>query len=467
MGRTPGPESPPAYSLRFEPDGSFKLDGVQGRGTPQARAFRLELEGISRIFAAHLEPPALDLVDVAMAAYAADRVCRRAPRGAPRRMYDHRWVRRLELTVPVRVPDLWRDGDAGRQLEGFLGWLTEDHWHFRFVGRPREDGSAPWELLSLAPSDPEIALFSGGLDSFAGLCNRASRSGGRTFVLVAGATNGRLRGLQRRLLERLKEARPGWSLVHLPIPMGLSLGSRSYDDEERTQRTRGFVHGVLGTTVALALGAEAAFCYENGVGALNLPVTPAQLGTQGGRSAHPLALARLADLVERVVGKRVRVELPYLFQTKGEMCGAVPADLRRIAEEETVSCDGFPQRQSRWTHCGKCTSCVLRHLALSASGGLDLTRTYRVRLDQLAVEELPYEFKAMLLQARRMRGALKGGDPWADLVRAYPDLEAAVLRLESHGWDPDELRTGVTRLFTRYLQEWDLLRDRPLLLPLT
>lgn len=466
MESLPGLPVLPAYSLRFEPDGRFGFEDLRWGGPSRAGAFRLDLEAISRIFAAYLRPPVLDLVEVAMAAYAADRICRRSPAGAPRRMYDHRWSRRLELTVPVRVLDLWRDGDVGRRLEDLLGWLTEDDWHFSFIERPRASGYTPYELFDLAPSDPEIALFSGGLDSFAGLCDRASNGGNGRFVLVAGGTNGRLQGVQRRLVERLGEVRPGWHLVHVPIPMGLSHRPGIADAEEQTQRTRGFVHGVLGTAVALALGADAAFCYENGVGALNLPITSAQLGTQNGRSAHPLALERLADLIERVAGRRVRVELPYLFRTKGELCSSLAPDLLRIAED-TLSCDGFPQRQSGWTHCGRCTSCILRHLALAVSGGPGAASGYRLRLDQVPADALPYEFKAMLLQARKMRGALEAPDPWAGLGVVFSDLEAAVLRLQRHGWDPVALRTGLVRLFTRYIEEWDLLRDRPLSLPLT
>jgi hypothetical protein len=149
-------------------------------------------------------------------------------------------------------------------------------------------------------------------------------------------------------------------------------------------------------------------CYENGTGALNLPITRAQLGAQNARSAHPVALTAIGDLIELVTGKEFKVRLPFLFWTKAEMCENLPRGELGGVVALTVSCDGFPGRRKGSPHCGKCTSCVLRRHALHVGGlgHLDAADGYEVSMYASPSDEPIEALQAMNHQVDTLRGAL-------------------------------------------------------------
>src|SRR5207248_1931665 len=146
--------------------------------------------------------------------------------------------------------------------------------------------------LFASPRTPEtaVALFSGGLDSLAGLGR--DLQAGRPLVLVSGATTGRISSVQANLLSAvatsLHRALPSvivpFSLIAAPTP------------GERSQRSRGFMFLVLGFATAITAGLRQLRVYENGVGAINLPYLESQVGTHSTRAMHPLTLDKAEHL---------------------------------------------------------------------------------------------------------------------------------------------------------------------------
>src|SRR5439155_17259832 len=69
-------------------------------------------------------------------------------------------------------------------------------------------------------------------------------------------------------------------------------------------------------------------------------------------------------LVSRLRGKPFSIENRSIFLTKAEMCQE--KSVRHAAEgiANTFSCDGLTRRGE---HCGFCTSCLLRRLALEGA----------------------------------------------------------------------------------------------------
>lgn len=107
-----------------------------------------------------------DLLDVAMAVYVADRLVKRERK-------DGAWLpRRLRLKIPVAEPMRWKE--LGPQLASLLEWLTTDQWSFKFVAEQTHHRERPASALPLMHSDkPFVGLYSGGLDSLAGVVAQA------------------------------------------------------------------------------------------------------------------------------------------------------------------------------------------------------------------------------------------------------------------------------------------------------
>ena len=408
-------------------------------------------------FSSELAPALADMVEVGVAVYAADRMCRRKLGGAD--TYQHSWHRRMRLTVPVRDPSLWNSEEVQERLGAVLTFLTDDEWHFRFSRHEGPSRALQGSLSNALPRPPRaVALFSGGLDSLAGFCQEAVQRPEASFVLVSAWTNRRLLRRQISLARAIPES-TGRKILPVFVHFGLRRGGSTYNDDERSQRTRGFVHGLLGAAVALAMEEEAVACYENGVGALNLPLSPVQLGAQSARSAHPLALSQFASLVEVVTDRRFDFRLPFLTHTKGRLCRAIGQLNLSALVQETVSCDAFPRRVRGKPQCGWCTSCLLRRQALKVAGlgSADPPGEYEVDVHAPGPRnpDLEWNLQVMLQQVRRLRLAISAPDRWGGLVLAYPALDQTVQALAALGWDARQLRAGITEVYSLYCSEWE------------
>jgi len=453
------PESPPAYTLSygFGPDGQPHVV-VDGGRRSLHNHYHVGDETITRAFGALLSPELADLVDVALAVYVADRLCPRRHREAS--AYDLNWTRRFYIRVPLRNPELWSQSSVTRALKQLLWFFTEDKWSFEFVPRTRGPRSTEIQagLFPMNPASPvTAALFSGGLDSLAGLCAELADSQRDTFVLFAGSTNTEARAVQRRLIAEVR-ARFGREVILVTVPFGLRDRAPGQHDES-TQRSRGFVFMALGAVTAIEAGARGLAIYENGVGAINLPYTDGQLGAHSTRSVHPAALAAMADLVTLVTGRDFAFRLPFLFHTKGQVCARLAdAGLGSLGSTAN-SCDGFPQRVPGHPHCGRCTSCLLRRQALWAARLHEVDRDTHYIHDVLGdLARVPdrrlHKWRAMLHQVARLQGALNQDSPWRALSREYPQLVEVAAGEIATAMASSGAEERLVDLYRRYCDEW-------------
>jgi len=125
---------------------------------------RLEMPGPS--IYQNLGAVALDLVHLAAYVYTADRLLSRGAKD----VYGERWKRRLHFVVPVRARAVWEASEVTRLLGQTLGFLSDDSYTFTFVDFQQDE---PTQQTYLALPDYDsatsVALFSGGLDSLAGV----------------------------------------------------------------------------------------------------------------------------------------------------------------------------------------------------------------------------------------------------------------------------------------------------------
>lgn len=363
------------------------------------------------------------------------------------------WSRRLHLIIGVREPDRWSDTAIHDPLVGLLRSLTDDDWLVDFVPRvaPERAAECIQFLFESAPGGDAVALFSGGLDSLAGLA--ADVADGATPLALSVESNSRLAKCQRDVLGSFNLGL-GTSILRVPVPLHL----KSVPAMEKSQRARGFGFLALAAATAALAGLEVVHVYENGIGAINLPYTAAQTGAHGTRAMRPETLVRAAQLFSLALEHRLTVVNRSQYLTKAEMCAALPEALHATIAL-TESCDtAFAYRGSGPPSCGRCTSCLLRRQALASAGLCDLDPPSNYRVDAFAGppmnDKAPYELRAMLSQAARLQRALSN-DPanaWPRLVHEYPDLVRAVQALRSTPGSGPEI--AITDMLRRYVNEW-------------
>ncbi len=440
----------------------YDFSGESPGGIDQAHYY-LRGRHIEQPFMRRLSPTDRDALDIAMAGYTADRRSLRE-----RRKKTSTGLRDIRIRLAVREPDVWNSLDVKEELHRLFEWMSGDLWSIDLDscgGLKKEDVGTDY-LFATQPEGPSaVSLFSGGLDSLAGFATQLKAESCRSHVLVSAYTNSRLRKQQGRqvavidrVLRRDEFERQMPTLEHVSVPMGIykALG----EDVEKSQRMRAFVYLTIGVITARQAGSDTLQVYENGVGALNLPLNETQLGVDNYRGVHPRSLMMVESLFSKVFGQEIHIKNPFQFTTKAEMCEALPQVGLSDAIRDTLSCDKFPLRIEGTPQCGVCTSCILRRHALEAAGldGCDPTDGY-IHDILGSREDVPVDkridFQVMRGQADRIRSALESPNRWQSLVRLYPDLHVysqEIARRECIG-----LKTAqeqIVDLYGRYCNEW-------------
>lgn len=413
---------------------------------------------IASSFGQLLDPLEADLIDIALFAYLADRLSLRRKRANPH--YRLLWTRKLQLKIPVRCLSIWEHEKNHRMLEELLRYFTEDEWRIEFTARQLEKRKSEIQsslFSQSAPSQLRVALFSGGLDSFAGISQQLRDLPSHYFVLVSGVTNPRQGASQRKQIDAIKTIAAN-RVIHVPVEFGIRHETELA--EERSQRTRGFLFMAIGAVTALNSGAENLYIYENGIGAINLPYDGSQLGTANTRAVHPIAVLRMSQFISQIFNTKFGIENPFLFKTKSEMCAHLKVgDIGKYIEL-TFSCDSFPIREKGKPQCGTCTSCLLRRLSLESAGLSihDSSSGYVIDLlhhpANLSADKLKPLF-AMEWQAQRLKLCLEDKESWKLLTKEFPTLMDIVAELcLSYAVEPEVMRSNLLQLYARYVREW-------------
>jgi 7-cyano-7-deazaguanine synthase in queuosine biosynthesis len=412
--------------------------------------FMINDDAIAREFSMAVDPVLADALDIAVDARMADRLALRE------QFVDNEHVRchrRLRITAAVRNPELWNDALIQNGLVETLSFLTQDSWEFKFVKRDfgRKSDAQQHLFGPCQLRDPDVGLFSGGLDSFAGTCIQFAEESRRHFVCVSASPTNIHLGFQRRHFHHLLE-QFGQQGTHVSVQYCMRGAAKTL--QEPSRRTRGFVFLLLGAVVALSAGSDRLHVYENGIGAINLPYDLSQVGTDTTRAMHPRSLRNVALLVSQVVGRPFAIENRSMFVTKVEMCRH-PAVARAAAGiAHTFSCDGL---RHSGEHCGFCTSCLLRRHALEQANLAEFD--HRLYLNDCVSPEWHPKRRqirgllAMTWQASRLRRCLSSTAEWRNVMLEFPELQLAVVELTSERNRPD-VPEEIIRLYRKHVADW-------------
>jgi hypothetical protein len=414
---------------------------------------------LSRAFGSILPSRLADLIDLAMAVYFADR---RTPR--LRSSFEWTGHRNIRIQLPMRNLEIWRSAKVITSLVEQLSWFTEDSWEFEFTKLNLHRKSEFEEALFASPvAYPNISLlFSGGLDSLAGLCTLMDKNQDCSFILISGCTSQLISGIQRNLIRELTRYWQSQSreLRSVMIPFGIRKPEGNIQ-EETSQRTRGFVFLLIGAVASFMAKSKALYVCENGIGSVNLPYNEGQMGIDNTRGTHPVSLIGMSDFINLVLEQRLPIVNPFEFSTKGEMCQALKKLNLDALIKMTVSCDGFPLRiHDSPSQCGICTSCLLRRCSLHAAGlsDADPGTSYRFDLKESFVrlsDWQRYPLMSMLDQVDRIHMCVSSSAPWQALVEAFPELMEIQHRVSEHrNLSLPEIEESYIRMYRAYTEEW-------------
>lgn len=285
-----------------------------------------------------------DFLSIALAVFAGDRFVLRG-KG------EDGWTRIIHLRVAVAEPDRWKPLEA--KLASTFRFLTGDVWSVEVTG----GGSIVPEVSPRMSDRNEICLFSGGLDSLLGALKLQELD--RSPLLVSQGSP--------------KEIGPQVTLAH-------DLGLASYRFEGRVNerwkapyepstRGRSILFFAYGALAASACGLTVVHVPENGLIAINAPLTRRRVGSLSTRTTHPHFLSGLNSIFAE---SGMQVELRNMFetQTKGEMLRECTHDDKEALAAKSYSC-GKGKRLNK--QCGRCVPCLIRRASIKEAGLEDLT----------------------------------------------------------------------------------------------
>lgn len=343
----------------------------------------LPIEELHRYFSWN-DSVEFDLLVTASTLYVVDQLVSRS-------LFVDNWTRQLHVSIPVQEPVLWNN--ASITLADALLSLTGDAWQLSFCQRnvPVDiDVYRRRKLRPLYPA-PTACLFSGGTDSFVGCVDYLEKNEGAVDLIShydLGSTAKKTQLLLAASLNQLYsqrfnlfQARIGASLKINHHP-GMYGKINNPTKKESTFRSRSIVFLALGLYLIRAHNSQTSSTLlipENGLIALNPPLTDSRLGSCSTKTTHPIFLEKFQAALS-LLGITNPIQNPLFTKTKGEILlqTASPKIVYEYARS-TVSC-AHPTRRQGWyrrnvNHCGYCVPCIFRRAAMHQIG-LDFGSDY-------------------------------------------------------------------------------------------
>jgi hypothetical protein len=299
--------------------------GVSARPGKGVDLLRLDLSGpnqnvtvrvhdITKRMVTNIPDLLVDLLEVAAYVYSADWATRRGGPGLRKLGAD--CSRQFHFVIPVRDPHRWSSPEVVDALTDTLGFLSDADYRFdfeRYSGATHIQQYLEFSEQELSGFKPdEVILFSGGLDSMAGVTEEIFGSG-KSAVLVSHHSSTKIFSRQRDLAEELR-GRASGKLFHVPV----KVDKKGKLNHEFTLRSRSFLFASLAAVVGRMFEKPHVRFFENGVVSLNFPILAQIVGARATRTTHPKVLAGFGKIFSAIFGEDVIVENPFAWKTKAE-----------------------------------------------------------------------------------------------------------------------------------------------------
>jgi len=385
-----------------------------------------------------------DLIDLASAVYIADWFSGK----------QQSVKKTILIRLPLRNAVIFNQSKIQNELQNLLNTYTGDHWSFQIYQRncPGRLAETCGRQLQLFDEKSEVALWSGGLDSFAGLYGRISDKTANHYTLLGTGSNTQIQGKQTGLAQAIQRAgKISVKSIQIPIHCRYQ-GIRTPTNP--VFRARGFVFKLIGAVCAMLARQTRLFIYENGYGAINLPFRRSEVGLAHTRSVHPISLIKTGEFISHVVEAEFTYENPYLFSTKTQMCNAI-GEHAKLAFD-TITCDRRYRQADQPSQCGYCSSCLLRRIAFINVFGYDHTE-YVATHGSLPRRRKDYEhFWAMKEQVVKLREILDSTEPWQDMSQRYSELPRIVRQMSRvYSIERSAVEKQLLQMYHNHVHEWE------------
>ena len=315
----------------------------------------------------HLPDRTLDLLELAAYVYCADRMSSRGPKDA---VEYQAWARSFHFVVKVRDHNFWSQNNVSACLSRALQFMAGDR-EYRFSFQPGHStpktGLFDDEQFRMENSQNlDVALFSGGIDSLAGVLNHLETTDEQVCLVSHQSQPGTVR-TQGKLVEALKNHYPN-RVSHYKFECHLK-GIRA---AEETQRTRAFLYTSIAFAIAQAYGQGEFSVYENGITSINFPRRADLTEARASRTTHPRTMYHLKQLFSLLGEGEMQIRLPFLWTTKTDTLALLMAGQHPELITSSVSCSKTFQNLGQATHCGGCSQCIDRRFAAYAAKADDI-----------------------------------------------------------------------------------------------
>lgn len=311
----------------------------------------------------HLPERILDLLEIAGYVFCADRL---HSRGSKDNLEYHSWSRLFHFAIKVRDFDFWNTPTVKEKLKEALVFMSGDRT-YQFAFQPGH--STPPadmfdnETFQIEPQqDVKVILFSGGLDSLAGIVECLENSSDRLCLISHRSGQPGTAKTQDQLIKALQHRYPN-RIKHFKFDCNL----RGIRAKEETQRTRIFLYTSIAYALAHALSQREILVYENGITSINFPKRQDQMNARISRTTHPKTIYLLQDFFSTIDQPKIRISTPFLWKTKTDIFNILDEIGRRDLISSTVSCSRTFQHLEQATHCGGCSQCIDRRFAAYGS----------------------------------------------------------------------------------------------------
>ncbi|TVL98617.1 MAG: hypothetical protein CV087_21055 [Candidatus Brocadia sp. WS118] len=326
----------------------------------------------------------LDLLEIASYVFCADRY---TLRGTINALEYQSWSRSFHFFIKVRDFKFWNTDSVTSKLIETLHFMSGDaQYKFTFLpghSTPPTSLFDKEEFQVNANEKVNVVLFSGGLDSFAGVIQLLKTSKDQ-LCLVTHRSQPRSAKTQEQLVNFLNREYPN-RIKHYKFLCTLK-GKRA---KEETQRTRSFLYTSIAYALSHVYSQKRFFVFENGVTSLNFPKREDLFNARASRTTHPKTLGLAEELFSAIEEKAVTIEVPFLWKTKTEIFQLIADFGLKEVIPSTVSCSKTFQNIGDATHCGGCSQCIDRRFAAYASEleDYDESGIYNINFIQNAIED--------------------------------------------------------------------------------
>jgi 7-cyano-7-deazaguanine synthase in queuosine biosynthesis len=310
----------------------------------------------------------LDLIEIAAYVFSADRA---VYRGDTDSLDNNAWARNLVFHIPIRDYDFWTNDKVKNSLSSALKFMTGDRkYTFQFerynnsheVFELKEPSLfPPEELQSQDVSNSEVVVFSGGLDSLAGVIEILNNHNNKRVILVSHGSTNNVKSTQKKIVDHLNKSYNG-RIWHYVFDCHYINKTRV---PEESQRTRMFLFSAIGFAVCKVFGKKHLSIYENGIISVNLSKQADVMNARASRTTHPMTLKLLGKFYQSFDAS-FQILTPYAFYTKSDVVNVFKKHHEESIIPSSVSCS-TTRNNSSFTHCGGCSQCIDRRLAVFAN----------------------------------------------------------------------------------------------------